>query len=140
MSRKIIVLVYLVLLILSACSNGTSQDSPLTNPSSASCRSITPEDQAVLLANVAKLQIGDSQSRMLSLLGKPGDVDHGLAKPTGRITGTDYVYFVKKCGDGSHAGWDDDYVRLTFGTDDKLELIQGIRVPGVITRSVPSVN
>jgi hypothetical protein len=94
----------------------------------------------VLLANVAKLEMGDPQTKVESLLGKPNDTDHGFEKPSGQITTTDYIYLVKKCGDGPHLGWDDDFIRLTFDTDGRLELVEGIRVQGVTTRSVPSVR
>jgi len=131
---------YLTLLVLSACGQPTPPNAISKSPQSGSCTSILDKDKATLLAKVAKLEIGDSQSEVQSVLGKPSDVDHDLAKPSGDITGTDYVYWVKKCGGGLHTGWDDDFIRLTFGTDGRLELIQGIRVQGVVTRSAPLKN
>ena len=129
--------IYLSPLILAACGNPTPTVAPSGSTPSPSCRSISNDEEVTLLANVAKLEIGDSEAKMRSLLGDPGDGDHGIAKPSGRITSTEYMYFVKKCGGGQHAGWDDDYVRLTFGTEGRLELIEGIRVPGVVTRHIP---
>lgn len=138
--RKLTALICLILLVLTACGKEASSDSPSRRPPSASCRSISVEDKAVLLADVAKLEIGDPQTKVQLLLGKPNDIDHGLAKPSGQFVTTDYIYLVKKCSDGPHIGWDDDFVRLTFDTDGRLELVQGIRVQGVTTRAVPLVR
>jgi hypothetical protein len=137
--RKLRALIFMML-ALTACGEDAPSDSPPKRPQSASCRSISAEDKAVLLANVAKLEIGDPQTKVQLLLGKPSDIDHGQAKPSGQVTSTDYIYLVKKCAYGPHIGWDDDFVRLTFDTDGRLELVQGIRVQGVTTRSVPLVR
>jgi len=93
-----------MLSVLTACGKQAPSDSSPKRPQSASCRSISAEDKAVLLANVAKLEIGDPQTKVQLLVGKPNGIDHGQAKPSGRITSADYIYLVKKCGDGPHIG------------------------------------
>lgn len=129
-----------LLFALVGCGGSTNATESASSAPPNACKSIPAQEKKVLIAKVADLVIGALQSQVESSLGKPGDTDHPLDKSSGKMIGTEYIYFVRKCGAGEHAGWDDDYVRLGFGTDGRLRLIEGIRVQGVVVRSAPLVD
>ena len=127
--------IYLILFVVSGCEASTSPNKTTSGSSTTSCREISIQNKAALVAGVAKLQIGDSQAAAESLLGKPGDVGHLATKPSSRIMGTEYIYYVRKCGSSPHVGWNDDYILLMFRLNDRLGRIEAVRVRGVVNRS-----
>ena len=135
MVYRMAVPIWFGLLLVSGCDRTENSGETTSESSLVRCQTVSSQDQAKLVASVAELKIGDSSETVESLLGRPGDVGHLATKPSNRIMGTEYIYFVKKCGNDPHVGWTDDYVRLTFRLNDRLGRVEGIRVGGVTNRS-----
>ncbi|WP_266169718.1 hypothetical protein [Dyella subtropica] len=101
-----------------------------------SCTEMKTEQANEILAKVKNLQLGDTRESVISSLGRPSLELNDKAKESDRVIGYTLSYFLKKCGSTSTSDENDRIVRLSFGVDGRLRLIEGINIPSVETRSI----
>jgi len=120
-----------------ACGKPQATDSiaAARKPAEVSCKDVNDADRQRLISSIAKINIGDSQAVVESVVGVPAKTESLGTKNGDRIVATASYYFVKKCGDNGQVRNEDAYVRLLFHIDGHLSSVEAFGVDGVKHRS-----
>lgn len=115
--------------------HSSSGSTPVDKAASMACVEMSADSKAQLVANIAKVNLGDSKALVESILGVPDIREDLTNKQATHIYGATSYYVVKSCAGKGRVKYGDTFVRLYYHASGDLFAIEAIGVDGIEHRT-----
>jgi hypothetical protein len=124
-------------LVCAACGRQPASETDLSvqHKEGAGCKEISKEARSRLVTNVAKINLGDSQSSVELMMGAPDMREDLTDKEGAHVRGAMLYYVVRSCAGMGRVKHGDSFIRLYFHSDGSLFAVEAFGIDGVQHRT-----